>query len=256
MNRIFWDIETAPNIGTFWKAGYKIRIPHDNILQEKEIICICWKREGVKKVHHLEWDWKKLGNNQADKKMIKEFAKVVADADELVAHNGDRFDMAWVKARALIHGVDLFPFQKTVDTLAWSRKLYFNSHRLDYLGKHLLGEGKIDTSYGMWKEIMLNNSKKAMADMVKYCKKDVVLLEKVYHELLKFNKPKTHVGVLHGGERWSCPYCGSEDVLRNRKTVTAAGTIQHTMKCKSCGKYHTINNKVYNDYLEAKKSSK
>lgn len=248
MKRIFWDIETSPNQGFFWRPGYKVQIGHDNIITERAVICICWKEQGVKKVNSLEWD-----ESQDDKSMLQEFAEVVQDADEMVAHNGDRFDMPWIKGRCLKHGVDLFPFCKTVDTLAWSKKCGLNSNRLDYLGKYLFDDGKISTEYGMWKDIVLNKCPKAMAKMVKYCKKDVTLLERVFDELSKTARPKTHAGVMAGGERWHCPHCGSDDVLRNRKTVTTAGTIQHAMKCKNCGKYYTINDKVYRDYVEERK---
>ena len=243
MKRIFWDIETSPNQGFFWRPGYKVQISHDNIIKERAIICICWKEEGIKKVHSLEWD-----ENQCDKSMLEQFAEVVADADEMVAHNGDRFDMPWIKGRCLKHGVDLFPFCKTIDTLAWAKKCGLNSNRLDYLGKYLLGEGKIETEYGMWKDIILEDCPKAMAKMVKYCKKDVTLLERVFKILSTTAKVKSHVGVMNNGKAWDCPHCGSSDLVRNRKTTTAAGTIQHAMRCKSCGKYHTINNAKYKKF--------
>jgi len=252
VKRVIWDIETSPNIGFFWRPGYNLSITHDNIISERAIICICWKEEGAKGVKSLEWDNSKAESNEQDLDMLTEFAKVVDDADEMVAHNGDRFDMAWVKGRCILHGIDLFPFAKTVDTLAWSKKLGLNSNKLDYLGQYLLGEGKIHTDYSMWKDIVLDNCPKAMAKMVKYSKKDVDLLERVYQELSKYAKPKTHVGVLTGGERWHCAHCGSKNVVRNRRTVTAAGTVHHAMKCKDCGRYYTINDKVYEDYKKAR----
>ncbi len=247
LKRIFWDIETSPNQGFFWRPGYKVQIGHDNIIKERAVICICWKEEGKKKVHSLEWD-----NNQCDKSMLQKFASVVDDADEMVAHNGDRFDMPWIKGRCLKHGIQLFPFAKTIDTLAWAKKCGLNSNRLDYLGKFLFDDGKIETEYGMWKDVILDDCPKAMAKMVKYCKKDVTLLEKVYQKLSATAKPKSHAGLMAGGEKYDCPHCGSDDLVRNRKTVTAAGTIHHAMRCKSCGKYSTINNKQYKEFKKSK----
>jgi hypothetical protein len=40
--RLFYDIETSPNIGFFWSSSYKANIPHDNIIKERAVICICW----------------------------------------------------------------------------------------------------------------------------------------------------------------------------------------------------------------------
>ena len=49
MKRLFWDIETSANIGWFWQASRKQFIGPDNIIQERAIICICWKWEGKEK---------------------------------------------------------------------------------------------------------------------------------------------------------------------------------------------------------------
>ncbi len=84
--RLYWDIETSPNIGMFWTAGWKLNIDYSNIIKERAIICICYKWEGQRKVHSLNWDGK-----QCDKKMLIEFVRVAKEADELVGHNGDKF---------------------------------------------------------------------------------------------------------------------------------------------------------------------
>ena len=91
MNRLFWDIETSPNIGFFWRPGYKVSLTHDNIIKERAIICICYKWEKEKKVHSLVWD------KGCDKQICKEFMEVMEMADEMVAHNGDRFDLKWFR---------------------------------------------------------------------------------------------------------------------------------------------------------------
>jgi len=78
VRRLFWDLETSPNVVLSWRAGYKINITHDSILKERAIICVCWKWEGESKVHHLEWD------KGCDKNLLKEFLKVVEDADEMM----------------------------------------------------------------------------------------------------------------------------------------------------------------------------
>jgi DNA polymerase III epsilon subunit-like protein len=70
--------------------------------------------------------------------MIKAFLKVMAQADEIVAHNGDRFDLKWLRTRALLHGLDVMPSPKTIDTLKWAKRYFnFNSNKLDYIAKYL-----------------------------------------------------------------------------------------------------------------------
>ena len=110
--RLYFDLECSPNIGLFWSAGYKQKIDYSNIIKERAIICICYKWEDEKQVHSLSWD-----KNQSDKKLLQEFIKVANEADELVGHNGDKFDLPWIRTRCLYHRVDCNPFQTNVGVL-------------------------------------------------------------------------------------------------------------------------------------------
>lgn len=233
--RLFFDIETSPNIGLFWEAGYKKNIDYSNIIKERAIICICYKWEDSKDVGYLTWDSK-----QCDKKMLLKFIEIANSADEMVGHNGDRFDLAWIRTRCLFHRINVFPVYTTIDTLKLSRsKFKFNSNKLDYIAKYLgMGE-KIKTEFGLWKAIVLNKDKEAMAKMVKYCQQDVRLLEKVYKELSTHIFAKTHYGVIFGEDRGSCPECGSDEIVRMCNRVSATGVKKIQFQCRTCHKYHT-----------------
>jgi DNA polymerase III epsilon subunit-like protein len=252
IKRVFWDIEVSANLVLAWRAGYDLAINHDSIVQERKIICICWKYEGEKKIHSLRWD-----RDQDDKAMLVKFMEVANDADELVGHYADRFDLPWVRTRCLIHGLDPFPLCKTVDTKAISSKwLYTNSNKLDYLGS-ILGLGKkIKTDYDLWKNIMLKRDPVALNKMVTYCCRDVELLENVYHKLKYLFKPKTHAGVFAGKDKWTCPYTGSINVVLNKRSVTSSGSLRFQMRNEDNGAYYTISEPAYRKYLEAKKKSK
>ena len=241
--RVFFDIETSPNVMYSWRAGYKLNLPPQNIIQERRIICICWKYEHDEKVHYLTWDEK-----QCDKTMLEVFIDVVIDADEIIGHNGDRFDIPWVRTRAIIHGLAFPAYVKSLDTLKKARRggFNFNSNKLDYLAEILLGENKMETGgFSLWTNIMEDNCKESMDKMVKYCSKDVELLERVYHKLDSYIKPNTHVGMISNGDKETCPGCGSDDFNYVKKTSTAAGTLQHLLQCKDCSKYYKINNTSY-----------
>ena len=237
--RLYFDIETSPNIGFFWTAGFKLNISTESIIKERAIICICYKWEEDKVTHSLNWDSK-----QNDKKMLQDFIKVANEADELVGHNGDKFDLAWVRTRCLFHRLEMFPTYVTIDTLKVARsKFKFNSNKLNYIAKYLGIGQKIHTDYDLWKDIVLNKDKEAMEKMIKYCKMDVILLEKVHKELSLHIPAKTHYGVIFGAYKGSCPECGSDDIVRNNKRVTATGVVKVQMRCKTCGKMHTKTDK-------------
>lgn len=237
--RLFFDIETSPNTGIFWEAGYKKNIGYENIIKERAIICICYKWEDEKVVNFLTWDSK-----QNDKAMLEKFIVVANQSDELVGHNGIKFDLAWIRTRCLFHRVEMFPTYKSIDTLRISRaKFKFNSNKLDYIAQFLGMGKKIKTEFGLWKNILLHKDKEAMAKMVKYCQKDVILLEKVYKELAAHIEPKTHYGVIFGQNRGSCPECGSDELIRAATSVSATGIKKVKFKCKTCNKCHTKTDK-------------
>jgi hypothetical protein len=50
VRRLFWDIETSPNVVLAFRAGYDVVINPDAVVAERKIICIGYKWEGEKKV--------------------------------------------------------------------------------------------------------------------------------------------------------------------------------------------------------------
>lgn len=183
--RLFYDIETSPNVVLSWQIGSRVSLGIESIIRERGIICICWKWEGEKKINSLQW------NNGEDKELVKKFSKILSEADEVIGHNSDSFDNKIFKGRCLYHHIPIQTKYKGVDTLKISRRLFkLNSNKLDYIARFLgLGQKK-PTGFQLWKDIVLKNDKKAMNTMVDYCKNDVLILEKVYRKLESYNKKK------------------------------------------------------------------
>lgn len=183
--RLYFDIETSPNVTFSWRIGRKINLSTEDILQERAIICVCWKWENDEKVHSLQWD---KGN---DKDLLTKFSKVMDSADEVIGQNSDKFDIKWLRTRCIFHDIALSPKFNSIDTLKLAKSGFnFNSNKLDYMGGYLGLGNKIKTEYGLWKEIVLNNSKEAMNKMILYCQEDVRLLERVHHKLENYTPPK------------------------------------------------------------------
>jgi hypothetical protein len=183
--KLFYDIEVSPNIGFFWQPGHKISIDYNSIIQERAVICISYKWQGNNKVNTLKW------NKGDDKKLLEDFIKVFNQADVVIGHNVKNFDTKWLLGRAVKHGIEVDTNFKQEDTLTIARSIFrFNSNRLDYIGQYLGLGKKINTSYDLWKDIVLKNDKKAMESMTKYCEQDVILLEKIYDKLIQYTKKK------------------------------------------------------------------
>lgn len=183
--RLFFDLEVSANIVFSWRIGHNIDLSPDNIIQERAIICACYKWEGEDKVYSLKW------NRGDDKELLEKFSKVIDSADEVITQNGDAFDIKWLRTRCIYHGIPVSPKFNSIDTLKMARSGFkFNSNKLDYMGQYLSLGKKIKTEYNLWKEIMLNNNNDSMRKMVDYCKQDVNLLESVYQKLQAFSPVK------------------------------------------------------------------
>jgi uncharacterized protein YprB with RNaseH-like and TPR domain len=237
IKRLFFDIETSPNVGLFWSAGYKQNISHDNIITERAIICICYKWEGNDKVYSLTWD-----NEQNDKTLLEKFIPIANKADELVGHNGDKYDLPWVRTRCLFHEISLFPKYDTIDTLKYARsKFRFNSNKLDYIAKFLGLGAKINTSFGLWKDIVLKKNKAALKQMVIYCEEDVRLLEKIYFKLAPYFPEKLH----SGDDKTNCPTCNASKWEYTKTRTSVHGLKRVQLRCNECNRYHTVSEKIY-----------
>lgn len=244
LKRLYFDIETSPNIVYSWNIGYNLNIDYNNIIKERAIICICWKWEGESEVNYLSW------NNGDDKEMIHKFYNIILQADEVIGHNSDKFDIKWFNARCLYHGILNMPEICSIDTLKLSRKHFkFNSNRLDYIGQFLNLGKKIDTGgFSLWKEI-LDGNEKSLFKMITYCQNDVILLEKVFNKLNGYSKPKTNISVLNNLNKCNCPKCSSSNIKLHKTRYNASGMIKRQMQCDNCGTYYTISNLSYNKLI-------
>lgn len=241
IKRLFFDIETSPNIVYSWRIGWNLTITPDNIIDERKIICISYKWENEDKIHSLKWD-----KNQCDKQMLIDFVKVANQSDEMIAHNGDRFDIKWIRTRCIFHRIPMFPQYKTLDTLKKAKSGFnFNSNKLDYIAKFLGVGAKIKHSgFDMWVQVMKGNAE-AMKEMVTYCEGDIIVLEDVFLTMQNYIKTNTHAGVINNNLKYSCPSCGGEHPILLKNNVTSMGTIKRLMECSDCEYTYEISNSSY-----------
>ena len=245
IKRLFFDIETSPIVAYTWRVGWKLNIGTDNIIQDWKIICISYGWEDEDKVHTLTWD-----KNQCDKQMLIDFIKIANTADELVTHNGDRFDIKKIRTKCIYHRIPMFPNYRTLDTLKKAKSGFtFNSNRLNYIAKYLGVGAKLEhEGFNMWVKCM-QGDKEALADMVKYCEMDIVVLQDVFLVMQSYIKQNQHVGTLNMGRKCDCPSCGSSEVTYLKLNVTSLGTPKRQFECDVCSHAYEISNSAYRKYL-------
>ena len=231
---LIWDIETSHNVVAVFRLYGEDYINHENLLQERFVICAAWKWLGEKKTHAVSGldDPSRFRKDPFDDKHVLEaLHKVLSEADVIVAHNGDAFDIKFVETRMLAHGLSPLPPITSIDTYKVAKSRFmFNSNKLDYLGKYLGVGQKKRTAPGLWLEV-LKGSPAAIKEMVEYNKEDVNLLERVFLKLRPY--VANHINrQLFGGN--GCPRCGSKKV-QSRGVHRAITKIYQRYQCQSCG---------------------
>lgn len=176
--------------------------------------------------------------------------EVVQSADECVAHNGDKYDIKWLRTRCAYHGIFCPDKIESYDTLKKARKQFnLNSNKLDYIAKFFGLGGKLDTGgFQLWVDV-LKGDKEALKKMVEYCDQDVLVLEKVFKKIYLYSEVNHHSGVAYGEAKWSCVKCGSTRIRSNGTRVTKAGGTRHRLRCKSCNAGWSVTQAVFKTFL-------
>lgn len=238
---LFYDIEVSYGLAKAWRPTYNGVIRYDDFVRHPKIICISYKWNYEDQVHTLQWDSK-----QDDKSLLELFIPVLNEADFSVGHNIDKFDMPWVRTRALNYDLDMYPKYNTVDTLKIARYNHkLPSNRLDDIGDYFGLGRKIPTEFSLWHRVVEDKCPKAMDEMIKYCEQDVLLLEKVYNKLTQHTLPFVHNGVLQGKVKQTSPYNGGTNFELVKTTTTKAGTTKRLMKDLDTNRYFEMSDRNF-----------
>lgn len=231
---LFFDIETAPIVMYGWSLFPKF-IPHEMIIEDWSVLTWSAKWLGSDVILNDSID---INNPRDDFNVCLSLWELINQADIIVAHNGDKFDIKKMNTRWMQFGLHEPSSFKSIDTLKIAkRKFAFTSNRLDYLSKATGGEGKVKhEGFEMWKKI-LNKDPEALAEMMRYNDGDVVELERVYIKIRGWDHLHPNLNMYTNLDKVSCPNCGGTDlsVLGTYKTQVASYT---TFRCKTdtCGK--------------------
>jgi len=180
----------------------------------------------------------KEAKSRDDKRVTKEFYELLNQADVVVAHNGDNFDIRHMNAKFFEHGFPPpLPF-RSVDTLKVAKKYFkggFPSLALNYLTKKLKVSGKIETKVQLWKDCGYGD-KQALDDMSRYCDNDVIILEDFYVLMLPWISNHPPVGMYSREKNaMSCPNCNGKIEIVEGKIYSTKANAWKTYRCSECG---------------------
>lgn len=231
---LLYDLETAPLLAHIWHPTDDY-VTHERLIHDSFLLTWSAKWHGDKTIISgtLTGD---EAQAQDDSRIVAELAELIREADFLVAHNADRFDVPMFNNRLLVLGQEPMGPKRTIDTLKLAKKsLRLAYNKLDYLGE-ILGLGnKLKTDFELWKSCY-HGDEKALARMLKYNRQDVALLEAVFDKLLPYVKGLPRLVEASGIGQLACPSCGSDHLVRRGKCRTNVSTFQQ-YQCGDCGRY-------------------
>jgi predicted RNA-binding Zn-ribbon protein involved in translation (DUF1610 family) len=228
------DIETAPISAYVWGIWNQNVGTHQI---QSDWFCLTWaaKRLFQDKVYSGKLKPKEV-TIQDDKRIIEGIWKLVNEADIVIAHNGEKFDMPKLNSRFIINGLNPpLPYQQ-IDTLKHIRRQFgFTSNKLDYVNKLLNLERKKETNFELWERCMKGNAT-ALSEMEAYNVQDVRILEETYLLIRAWIKPHPNMGLFILDEKeHRCPNCGSSELEIMGKTYNTTANVYELMRCSNCG---------------------
>jgi transposase-like protein/predicted RNA-binding Zn-ribbon protein involved in translation (DUF1610 family) len=226
------DIETLYIVAAVWGI-YDQTIQTPNILKDSCILSWSakWLFDSVVMSDVLT---KNEAKDRDDSRVLNSIWMLMNDANIIIAHNGDRFDIPKLNASFFIHKMKPpMPFQ-TIDTYKVAKSIMaLTSNKLDYISKLISNKQKIKTDLDLWIRCD-RGDQDALDDMIKYNRNDVVLLEEAYLEIRPWMKSAPNLGLYMDVLEPVCRICGSTNLDWCGEYVTPANKYE-AYRCNNCG---------------------
>jgi DNA polymerase elongation subunit (family B) len=231
LNILTIDIETRPIEARTWGLwGQNIGI--SQITNPGGLLCFAAKFHGERRVHFASlWD-------DGEKTMARELHRLFDRADVVMGWNSDKFDIPWIRAQFLKHGMsDASAFAKVDLMKSVKRQVKLPSYKLDFVAQWLGVGAKVRTGgFDLWNDV-LDGCPKARVLMRRYNINDTKLTERVFDKLNEKGWVKGLPNAsIEGGMCCTNPTCQSENLIR--RGYTQKQTRKYARyQCKDCGTY-------------------
>jgi uncharacterized protein YprB with RNaseH-like and TPR domain len=234
---LFLDIETAPAKGYFWGHTHETDII--KVIRPAFMLSYAYQWQGKEKIHFKGLPDYPLykSNLENDFFLLKDVAALLDEADIVIAHNGDNFDIKVIQGRFIRYSIKPPSPFKQVDTLKQCRNLFkIESNQLNLVAEYLgIGHKIPHTGLELWERWMAGDPQ-AWVIMKRYNKHDIYLLKEVFEVIKPFIKNYPNVNLWTGDH--GCTVCGSKHIVKRGFGFKLTRKYQ-IWQCRDCGHYHT-----------------
>jgi DNA polymerase elongation subunit (family B) len=248
---LIFDIETSPlEAYVYQKSVWKANIGPEKIISPW--YTITWSAKWLFSDYVMsDRLTSEEATNEDDSRITKSLWNLFDEADILIAHNGDGFDIPNMNTRFLVNGLTPpSPYQR-IDTLKVARKEFgFTHNGLDALAGTLGLQGKIQTNFDLWKRCKRGEDA-ALIEMETYNIQDVRLLEEVYLELRPWIRSHPSAALFIESEEMVCPACGHSHLEQRGFYLTQVSKFE-TYQCQNskCGAYSRARKSIVPDKIK------
>ena len=227
---LIFDVETSFYHFVGW-GTYKQFIQHYQITQHQYIIS--WAAKWLYD-DNVQSDvvTPEEAKNRDDKRVLQSIWKLLDEADIVIGHNGDRFDLRKLSWRFISQDMTPPSPSRTVDTLKIARREFFApSYKQDFLTKYFQLQNKLETNFQLWKDCEAGDPEK-LEEMVEYNRHDVIGLEELYLRIRPYIRNHPNLGVLMDMD--VCPNCGSEHIEETEGIYFTTANQFPVYRCQGC----------------------
>jgi hypothetical protein len=229
------DIENAPMMSYHWglwqqNIGKPMRVEGDR----SYMMSVAAKWLHSDEIFYYET------RTEDDSELTAAILKLVDEADLIVGHNAQKFDMKKINAYAALNGLKPPSPYRVIDTMLIAKKHFsFERNTLDYLSNalcdnHKSSHGKF-TGFELWSECMKGNEE-AWQEMKDYNIKDVLVTEELYLKLRPWTKSHPNVSIIADSLVPKCTACGSTSLKHDGYSLTNVSKFKR-YRCEACDSY-------------------
>lgn len=229
---LVFDIETSPMITYAWN-NMQSYIPESQIIADWFVIC--WSAKWLFDDEIISCSvTSQEAVKRDDKRVTQELWKLFNEANIVIAHYGDKFDIKMMNGRFLKYGLNLPSPYQSIDTKKYAgKRMRLPSLSLNYIARYLGLDQKHSTNFSLWVDCM-DGKQEALDEMQLYCDQDIRVLEDVYLHLRPFIQPHPNLGLFIEADSQMCPSCASTNLKREGTYETTVNSYD-AYRCKDCG---------------------
>ena len=238
------DVESTPMMGYFYDR-HEPRFVH--VVQESYLLSFAYKwigrNEPARVVSQRQFKTAFKKDRTDDSRVAKALHEIHEEADLLIAHNADRFDIRKIQDSYFRNKLPRPDTTATVDTLKVIKKETKRSkNSLDHITSELgIGEKLKHPGMELWIACM-GGDQAAWQTMEDYNIHDVdPLLEGLYLYMRDNNWIRNHPNMASKtGRMAACTICGKDGPWTKRGLTSVNGPRYQRVQMTNCGHYNTM----------------